>query len=166
MVHSSIQTCLKKFGLHLKRRVSLTTKKKVLEMAQDIPENTHFLLHILVNYVGQNKSGDVFMFYPMLSIMFYKKVVLLYLFPGLSPNAVDRVVAWCRGKIKAFDLYSHEQIVSKMNKTESVHVTFLDHRKNDYSFAVGMFCRPRTSNKPHPATRTTISLKLTTEWSR
>ncbi|KAF1776809.1 hypothetical protein GQ600_11469 [Phytophthora cactorum] len=32
--------------------------------------------------------------------------------------------------MKAVNLYCPEQIVAKMNETESVHATFLDHRKN------------------------------------
>jgi hypothetical protein len=53
------------------------------------------LMLIFDNYVGQNKSKVVFMFYALLSLLFYDKVALLFLIPGHSHNQADRVVAWC-----------------------------------------------------------------------
>ncbi|ETO83580.1 hypothetical protein F444_02423, partial [Phytophthora nicotianae P1976] len=55
------------------------------------PEKSLTLLVIMDNCVGQNKSRAVFAFYAMLSVVFYKKVVLLFLLPGHSHNAADRV---------------------------------------------------------------------------
>jgi hypothetical protein len=51
------------------------------------------LLLILDNCVGQNKSKVVFMFYALLSLLFYDKAALLFLIPGHSHNQTDRVVA-------------------------------------------------------------------------
>ena len=48
----------------------------------NLPE---ILVVILDNCVGQNKSQCVMRFFAMLSILFYKKVVLIYLIPGHSP---------------------------------------------------------------------------------
>jgi hypothetical protein len=90
----------------------LHQRKMYLQMNQNHPESSHFLMHILDNCVGKNKSRVDFMFYAMLSLVFYKKVVLLYLLPGHSHNAADRVVAWCRRKMKAVNIYSPEQIAS------------------------------------------------------
>ncbi|OWY92497.1 LOW QUALITY PROTEIN: Cleavage inducible protein, partial [Phytophthora megakarya] len=101
------------------------------------PENTITLLQVLDNCVGQNKSRSVFMFYAMLSLVFYKKVVLLFLLPGHSHNTADRVVAWCKRKLKGENLYVPEQVVKKMNETNSVEAEFLDHRKSGHPFYCG-----------------------------
>jgi hypothetical protein len=68
------------------------------ERADRLPK---MLLLILDNCVGQNKSKVVFMFYALLSLLFYDKVVFLFLIPGHSHNQADRVVAWCRNKMRA-----------------------------------------------------------------
>jgi len=86
------------------------------------------LLLILDNCVGQNKSKVVFMFYVLLSLLFYNKVALLFLIPAHSHNQTDRVVAWCRNKMRAQNLYTPSAIVSKLNAIKSVFVEFLDHQ--------------------------------------
>jgi hypothetical protein len=100
-------------------------------------EGPQVLLQILDNCVGQNKSRVVFMFHAMLSLVFYKKVVLLFLLPGHSHNAADRVVSWCKQKLKGVNLYSPENVVTKMNETASVNAEFLDHRKEERPFYCG-----------------------------
>jgi len=82
---------------------------------------------ILDNYVGQNKLKVVFMFYALLSLLFYDKVALLFLIPGHSHNQADCVVAWCRNKMRAQNLYTPNVIVSKLNTIKSVSAEFLDH---------------------------------------
>jgi len=47
-------------------------------------ESTTISLDLLNNFVGQNKSNSTMMFCTMLSLLFYKKVVCLYLIPGHS----------------------------------------------------------------------------------
>ncbi len=51
------------------------------------------LLLILDNCVSQNKSKVVFMFYALLSLLFYDKVALLFLILGHSHNQADCVIA-------------------------------------------------------------------------
>jgi hypothetical protein len=51
------------------------------------------LMLIFNNCIGQNKSKVVFMFYALLSLLFYDKVALLFLIPGHSHNQADRVIA-------------------------------------------------------------------------
>jgi hypothetical protein len=92
------------------------------------------LLLILDNCVGQNKSKVVFMFYALLSLLFYDKVALLFLIPGHSHNQVDRVVAWCRNKMHAQNLYTPSAIVSELNAIKSVSVEFLDHQSSRRPF--------------------------------
>jgi hypothetical protein len=58
------------------------------------------LLVILENCVGQNKSQLVMQVFLLLSILFYLKVVLVYLIPGHSHNIIDRVIAWCCNAMK------------------------------------------------------------------
>jgi hypothetical protein len=51
-----------------------------------VDRSPKMLLLILDNCVGQNKSKVVFMFYALLSLLFYDKVALLFLIPGHSHN--------------------------------------------------------------------------------
>ncbi|KAE9027210.1 hypothetical protein PR001_g12026 [Phytophthora rubi] len=101
------------------------------------PENTHTLLLILDNCVGQNKSRVVFMFYAMLSIVFYKKVLLLFLLPGHSHNSADRVVGWCKRNLKGKNLYDPGEVVAQMNTTPAIKAEFMDHRTGTGPFFVG-----------------------------
>jgi hypothetical protein len=115
----------------------LNQRKHFQQVGQDNPKRTLTLLQVLDNCVMQNKSRVVFVFYAMLSIVFYKKVVLLFLLPGHSLNAADRVVPWCRGKMKHQNLYVPEEIATKMNEIDSVRAELLDHRKRDRPFFCG-----------------------------
>jgi len=92
------------------------------------------LLLIFDNYVGQNKSKVVFMFYALLFLLFYDKVALLFLIPGHSHNQADRVVAWCRNKMRAQNLYTPSAIVSELNAIKSVSADFLDHQSSQRPF--------------------------------
>jgi hypothetical protein len=92
------------------------------------------LLLILDNCIGQNKSKVVFMFYALLSLLFYDKVALLFLIPGHSHNQADRVVAWCRNKMRAQNLYTPNAIVFELNAIKSVSAEFLDHQSSRRPF--------------------------------
>jgi hypothetical protein len=92
------------------------------------------LLLILDNCVGPNKSKVVFMFYALLSLLFYDKVALLFLIPGHSHNQADRVVAWCRNKMRAQNLYTPSAIVFEFNAIKSVSTEFLDHQSSRRPF--------------------------------
>ncbi len=94
------------------------------ECANRLPK---MLLLILDNCVGPNKSKVIFMFYALLSLLFYDKVALLFLIPGHSHNQADRVVAWCRNKMRAQNLYTPSAIVFEFNAIKSVSTEFLDH---------------------------------------
>ncbi len=74
------------------------------------------------------------MFYALLSILFYDKVVLLFLIPGHFHNQADRVVAWYRNKMRAQNLYTPSAIVSELNAIKSVSVEFLDHQSSQRPF--------------------------------
>ncbi len=74
------------------------------------------------------------MFYALLSLMFYDKVALLFLIPGHSHNQADRVIAWCRNKMRAHNLYTPSTIVSELNAIKSVSVEFLDHQSSRRPF--------------------------------
>jgi hypothetical protein len=82
----------------------------------------------------KNKLKVVFMFYALLSLLFYDKVALLFLIPGHSHNQADRVVAWCRNKMRAQNLYTPNVIVSKLNAIKSVSAEFLDHQSSRRPF--------------------------------
>jgi hypothetical protein len=97
------------------------------ERADRLPK---MLLLILDNCIGQNKSKVVFMFYAPLSFLFYDKVALLFLIPSHSHNQADCVIAWCRNKMCAQNLYTPSMIVSEFNAIKSVCVEFLDHQSS------------------------------------
>jgi hypothetical protein len=86
------------------------------------------LLVILNNYVGQNKVQLVMQFFVLLSILFYSKVMLVYLIPGHSHNIVDRVITWCRNAMKGKNFYSLMAIVEAGNEVKGVNASFIDHR--------------------------------------
>jgi hypothetical protein len=94
---------------------------------EHVDRSPKMLLLILDNCVGQNKSKVVFMFYALLSFMFYDKVALLFLIPGYSHNQADCVVAWCQNKMRAQNLYTPSAIISELNAIKSVSAEFLDH---------------------------------------
>ncbi|XP_078732831.1 uncharacterized protein LOC144947479 isoform X1 [Lampetra fluviatilis] len=95
------------------------------------------LVVILDNCVGQNKSQVVFMFFALLSLLFYRKVVLLYLMPGHSHNQADRVVTWCRNSMKGKNFYTPLDIVDTVNLINSIEATFIDHQDAQRPFYTG-----------------------------
>lgn len=92
---------------------------------------------ILDNCVGQNKSNVVMKFAAMMSLLFYKKVALLFLIPGHSHMIADRVVAWMKNKIRGLNLYHPEDFVSHSNTIHSVKSVFLDHQSPSRPFFIG-----------------------------
>ena len=64
-----------------------------------------------------------------LSLVFYERVVLLYLIPGHSHMIADQVVARNRGEIRGKNLYHPNQIASLCSETDCVEAEFLDHSK-------------------------------------
>jgi hypothetical protein len=95
------------------------------ELYKSCPEKPTVSVSILDNCVGQNKSQVVMMFYALLSILFYEKVVCLYLIPGHSFMTPDRVLAWIKSKLKGSNLFTPQQIVCEANKVESVNAEFI-----------------------------------------
>jgi hypothetical protein len=96
------------------------------------------LLLILDNCVGQNKSKVVFMFYALLSLLFYDKVTLLFLIPGHSHNQADCVVAWCRNKMRAQNLYTPARLyLSSMPLSLSLPNSWIINHRSDPSLAIG-----------------------------
>jgi uncharacterized membrane protein required for colicin V production len=86
------------------------------------------LVVILDNYVGQNKSQLVMQFFALLSIMFYIKVVLIYLIPKHSHNIADQIVAWCCNAMKGKNFYTPMAIIKAINQFKGVNVKFINHR--------------------------------------
>jgi hypothetical protein len=73
------------------------------------------LVVILDNCVEQNKSQLVMQFFALLSIMFYTKVVLIYLILGHSHNIADWIVTWCHNAMKDKNFYTLMAIVEVVN---------------------------------------------------
>jgi hypothetical protein len=96
----------------------------MLEHKQAMPK---ILVVILDNWVGQNKSQLVMQFFALVSIMFYTKVVLIYLILGHSQNTVDQFIVWCRNAMKGKNFYTPMAIVETDNQVKGVNANFIDH---------------------------------------
>ncbi len=83
---------------------------------------------ILDNNVSQNKSQLVMQFFIFLSILFYLKVVLVYLFPEHSHNTADQVIVWRRNAMKGTNFYSPMEIVEAIKEFMGINAIFIDHR--------------------------------------
>jgi hypothetical protein len=70
---------------------------------------------IMDNCVGQNKSQGVFMFMALLSLNFYKKVVLHFLVSGHSQMCPDRVVSHAKRSIGVANIFEPSGLVDKIN---------------------------------------------------
>ena len=93
------------------------------------------------NCVGQNKSQANFKFNAMLSLLFYKRVVLHFLISGHSRMPADRVTALCNQSMKKFtskdsdigtdfrsNLYLPEHLTAAFDSVNTVNSIFIDHR--------------------------------------
>ncbi|CAM6029339.1 unnamed protein product [Sphagnum balticum] len=67
-------------------------------------------------------------FFALLSILFYLKVVLVYLIPGHSHNTADRVIAWCCNAMKGKNFYFLMAIAEAINEVKGVNMSFIDLR--------------------------------------
>ena len=86
---------------------------------EDFPDK---FLGIFDNCVGQNKSQIVFMFYALLSLLFYEIVDLLFLWSGHSHMYPDRVTSWCRRSIERKDLFHPKDFEKAFNVGIIYHV--------------------------------------------
>ncbi len=59
-------------------------------------------------------------FFVLLSILFYSKVVLVYLIPRHSHNTTNRVIVWCHNVMKGKNFYSPMAIVEVVNKARGL----------------------------------------------
>ncbi|CAM6094297.1 unnamed protein product [Calypogeia fissa] len=87
-----------------------------------------YLVNILDNCVEQNKSNTIMKFFALLSMLFFRKFVLLYLIPGHSHMKADKVVAWCKGAICGLNIYCPVELAKRCDKVKGVTAEFLDHR--------------------------------------
>ena len=126
----------------------LALRKKSLESGRVPPSK---LLVILDNCVGQNKSRVVFMFFSLLSLLFYESVALVFLIPGHSHNQADRVVAWCRNKMRGQNLYTPKEVLDVIGSINSVQAEFQDHKDAKRPFFVGWGALMSKYFRPMPA---------------
>jgi hypothetical protein len=111
--------CSLRFPYHLEKFKTLLNHKITMPK---------IMLVIPDNYAGQNKLQLVMQFFTLLSILFYSKVVLVYLIPRHSHNIANRVIAWCRNVMKGKNFYSPMVIIEVINEIKGVNVSFIDHR--------------------------------------
>ena len=97
---------------------------------------------LMDNCVGQNKSNVTMQFAAMLSFLFYKKVVLLYLIPGHSHMLPDRVVAWMKNKIRGKQIFHPDGLVEACNTINSVCADGSTTRTTTFSGQGGEGCCP------------------------
>lgn len=108
--------------LQISYRLSL--RKKRLELGRVSPLK---LIVILDNFVDQNKSRVLFMFFNLLSLLFYKGVALIVLISGRSHHQADFVVAWCRNKMRGENLYTPKYILVCTGSVNFIQTEFHDH---------------------------------------
>ena len=109
-------------------RIQLHLRKQVIMRQLPVSSRPTILFQVMDNNVGQNKSEIVFKFFALLSLTFFPDgVTLLYLLPGHSHMACDRVVGWLRKAIGKTDHYLPQQLVAAMNNVANVEAEFLDH---------------------------------------
>jgi len=98
--------------------------KTMLERKQAMPK---ILVVIFINCIKKNKTQLVMRFFTLLSIMFYTKVMLIYLILGHSHNTTDQIVTWCWNEMKGKNLYIPMAIVKAVNQVKGVNAKFIDH---------------------------------------
>ena len=79
------------------------------------------------NCAGQNKSNVTLQFDCLMSLSFYKRVMVIYLIPGHSHMLPDRVVAWAKRSLYRKNLYHPDDIVKEINNVKSVSAEFISH---------------------------------------
>ena len=94
-------------------------------------------LRILDNCVGQNKSNTIMKFFALLSLLFYRKVTLVFLIPGHSHMVADRVVAWMKGSFKKTNIFHPDQFVAKSNTVKSIESKIFNHLDSKRPFYIG-----------------------------
>ena len=72
------------------------------------------------------------MFFAMMLVILYRKVVLIYLIPGHSHNQADRVVAWCRNVMRSKNFYTPMDIVNI-----AIEIKSIDHCDSHRPFYIG-----------------------------
>lgn len=84
------------------------------------------LILVFDNCVGQNKSKDVFLFFAILSMTFFDRVVILFLISGHSHMLPDRVVGWLRKILHGVNLFSPVELVAMFQNLKSVSAEYID----------------------------------------
>ena len=77
--------------------------------------------------VGQNKSNVTLQFDWIMSLSFYKIVMVIYLIPGHSHMLPDRVMAWVKISLYRKNLYHPDDIVKEINNVKIVSAEFISH---------------------------------------
>jgi hypothetical protein len=95
------------------------------------------LVVILNNCVGYNKLQLDMQFIALLFVMFYIKIVLIYLILGHSHNIANRIVVWCCNAMKGKNFYTPIAIVEAINQVKGVNAKFIDHCDSQHPYYVG-----------------------------
>jgi hypothetical protein len=66
----------------------------------------------------------------IISLLFYKEAVYLYLLPGPSYMIADRIVAQMKNSIQGQQMFHPSQFVEPCNQFNSDNACFLNHRGN------------------------------------
>ena len=89
----------------------------------------HTYISVMDNCIGQNKSKTVLSFFSLLSLIFYERIILIYLLPGHSHMAADRVVSWIKKSLGRNNIYVLEQLIEKINSIQRTTVVYVPDRK-------------------------------------
>ena len=105
----------------------LRNRNACIERGEILPD---YFISVRDNCVGQNKSNVTMKYACLQSILFYKRVLLLFLLPGHIHMAADRAVALAKNSLKLKNLYSPQGVVSAMNNVKGIDCEFIDHRSS------------------------------------
>ena len=111
------------------------TAEYLKKYGKDCSDRILFL--IMDNCVVQNKSKIFFRFFALLSILCYKKIIILFLIPGHSHQFADKIVSWCRRVMKGKNIWTGPMMRDKLDDVKNVHAKFIDHRDDDRPFFTG-----------------------------
>eukprot|EP00899_Mesostigma_viride_P026626 jgi/Mesvir1/7148/Mv02508-RA.1 len=78
-------------------------------------------------YVGQNKSNTTLKLECLLSLLLYKRVLIIYFIPGHSHMIADQVVSWAKRSLATQNLYLPSEIIERMKAVKGLQPHVIDH---------------------------------------
>lgn len=94
-----------------------------------------YLMNLLDNCVGQNKSTMVMKFFAMFFVIFFQKVIFLYLILSHSHMKADHIVVWCWDHaIQDLNFFLSVDPTNACKQIKGARAKFLDYIVAKHSF--------------------------------